>query len=244
MNYIGFKPNSDDPTSGKIVRQGVAPRLPPNTAEVTYMEYPHKGETDVVKGVPMVVPDANLQWEKVRARRADLLRETDWARSDDVNPIVRNAYLTYRQALRDLPANTADPFNVVWPEPPSTAAFSYSTATLEEAKTYAAGILLKNMNQFIEVESDGTIRYDANFKFSALVFGLKKGLSAAPGPTLLTWMGAVATEYFTIDAQIKACTTVADIQAIDISVAGFEAKFGKSGTMLADPGITTEQLMS
>lgn len=32
----------------------------------------------------------------------------------------KQAWATYRQALRDLPANTDDPENPVWPEPPSS----------------------------------------------------------------------------------------------------------------------------
>jgi len=31
---------------------------------------------------------------------------------------VKQAWLDYRQALRDLPGNTTDPENPVWPTPP------------------------------------------------------------------------------------------------------------------------------
>ena len=34
-------------------------------------------------------------------------------------PESKQAWLDYRQALRDLPANTTDPLNPVWPEAPT-----------------------------------------------------------------------------------------------------------------------------
>ena len=59
------------------------------------------------------------QMEVVRAKRDALLRESDilvlpdrWA----TYTAARQKQITdYRQALRDLPDNITDPFNVVWP---------------------------------------------------------------------------------------------------------------------------------
>ena len=36
-----------------------------------------------------------------------------------MNDDTKTAWSNYRQALRDLPANTADPSNITWPEEPS-----------------------------------------------------------------------------------------------------------------------------
>lgn len=56
-------------------------------------------------------------------RKCDmLLKETDkYTISDWPHPTeeVKQAWLDYRQALRDLPANTTDPKNPVWPNQPS-----------------------------------------------------------------------------------------------------------------------------
>jgi hypothetical protein len=52
----------------------------------------------------------------IRAERNRLLAETDWTASTDV---TMTAEMTvYRQALRDLPANTDDLFNPVYPDKP------------------------------------------------------------------------------------------------------------------------------
>ncbi len=50
----------------------------------------------------------------LRRKRNQLLAETDWTANSDV--VMTDEMRTYRQALRDLPANTADPVNPTWPE--------------------------------------------------------------------------------------------------------------------------------
>lgn len=57
-------------------------------------------------------------WNNLRAERNRLLAESDWTVLADT-PTPTAAWKTYRQALRDLPGNTTDPFNPVWPTPPS-----------------------------------------------------------------------------------------------------------------------------
>ena len=55
--------------------------------------------------------------EILRIRRNQLLAETDIYGLSDVT--MSDAMKTYRQALRDLPANTADPSNPTYPTKPS-----------------------------------------------------------------------------------------------------------------------------
>ena len=52
----------------------------------------------------------------LRGVRNDLLAETDWMANSDVT--MSDAWKTYRQQLRDLPANTSDPANPTWPTKP------------------------------------------------------------------------------------------------------------------------------
>ena len=53
----------------------------------------------------------------LRSKRDRLLAETDYLGLPDLGGF--SAEMTaYRQALRDLPANTADPANPVWPTKP------------------------------------------------------------------------------------------------------------------------------
>ena len=49
----------------------------------------------------------------LRTKRDHLLNDTDWWASTDLS--ITEAQTNYRQALRDLPANTPDPANPTWP---------------------------------------------------------------------------------------------------------------------------------
>ena len=58
----------------------------------------------------------------IRNKRNILLRESDiYSLPDYPHPTeeAKQAWLDYRQALRDLPANTEDPSNVTWPREPT-----------------------------------------------------------------------------------------------------------------------------
>jgi len=59
---------------------------------------------------------AELPARQLRAKRDALIAETDWWVLPDRTPTQEQ--LDYRQALRDLPANTEDPENPVWPVKP------------------------------------------------------------------------------------------------------------------------------
>ena len=92
----------------------------------SYLAY--EGETEdccVVDGEVVPRPEEEVAAEKLdsawfnfRGNRNYLLSECDWTQVPDA-PVDSAAWAVYRQQLRDLPANTADPRDVVWPEPPS-----------------------------------------------------------------------------------------------------------------------------
>jgi len=56
---------------------------------------------------------------RLRTKRNQLLAETDYLALSDAT--LTDDMTTYRQALRDLPANTTDPANPVWPTKPGGA---------------------------------------------------------------------------------------------------------------------------
>ena len=60
-----------------------------------------------------------LDKEYVRNLRNRLLIESDWTQNRDVVLSNDEEWKTYRQALRDLPANTTDWTNPPWPTKPS-----------------------------------------------------------------------------------------------------------------------------
>lgn len=59
---------------------------------------------------------------ELRAERDTILSQTDKYATIDFphgSEAAKQAWLDYRQTLRDLPANTTDPENPVWPEAPT-----------------------------------------------------------------------------------------------------------------------------
>tara|TARA_B100000085_G_scaffold194165_1_gene178034 strand:+ start:1306 stop:1632 length:327 start_codon:yes stop_codon:yes gene_type:complete len=59
-------------------------------------------------------------WSRLRYDRNQLLTATDWeiVRHKELGTNIPTALKTYRQDLRDLPANTSDPANPSWPVKP------------------------------------------------------------------------------------------------------------------------------
>ena len=72
-------------------------------------------------GYPIaIVPSVVLPtWERIRSKRDALLKDSDWSVAGDATPKPsKEAWLTYRQALRDLPQSFETPEEVVWPTKP------------------------------------------------------------------------------------------------------------------------------
>jgi hypothetical protein len=78
---------------------------------------------DVWDGEKFITPgsteeEIDSEWRMLRSSRNVLLSACDWTQIADA-PVDDLAWAVYRQALRDLPSNTTDPFNPVWPEMPA-----------------------------------------------------------------------------------------------------------------------------
>lgn len=60
-------------------------------------------------------------WEELREERNRRLTQCDWVaiRATTTETPIPEEWKTYMQALRDLPTNTTDPENPVWPEAPT-----------------------------------------------------------------------------------------------------------------------------
>lgn len=62
----------------------------------------------------------SLTWDSIRAQRNQLLTQSDWTQLADA-PLTqeqKNAWVAYRQALRDVPLSFSTPEEVVWPATP------------------------------------------------------------------------------------------------------------------------------
>lgn len=84
------------------------------TGEITQSDLSAKERSEQEAFDRDVLPGIQLQ--NLRAERNRLLAETDYLALSDST--LTDEMRTYRQALRDLPANTADPANPVWPVKP------------------------------------------------------------------------------------------------------------------------------
>ena len=54
----------------------------------------------------------------IRNERNALLTASDWTQAADVPQTTKDAWATYRQALRDVPQQAGFPTNVTWPQKP------------------------------------------------------------------------------------------------------------------------------
>ena len=63
---------------------------------------------------------AVIKLNMLRGERNQRLIDSDWVvvNAAETGGTVSDAWKTYRQALRDLPANTSDPENPTWPTKP------------------------------------------------------------------------------------------------------------------------------
>jgi len=57
------------------------------------------------------------QAKSVRQQRDEKLKDTDWTQVADA-PVDKEAWATYRQALRDLTKESGFPWDMTWPEQP------------------------------------------------------------------------------------------------------------------------------
>lgn len=71
-----------------------------------------------LKDYPNITP-AGADWSLIRKLRNILLNETDWTQSPDSPISNRQAWADYRQELRDITKNFANPQDVVWPPKPA-----------------------------------------------------------------------------------------------------------------------------
>lgn len=86
----------------------------------------HNVETGEIVEIPLTEDEIQqlkneatlVAWSSLRNQRNELLSASDWTVLADT-PTNTAAWKAYRQQLRDLPANTTDPLNVVWPTPPA-----------------------------------------------------------------------------------------------------------------------------
>ena len=91
-------------------------------------------------------------WKILRQERNRRLAEVDWVFSTDyhIASEERGVWVAYRHALRDLPSETEDPTNPMWPTKPSipkgtTLNVDLKSINDEEVSENAQIVLLQNV---------------------------------------------------------------------------------------------------
>ena len=74
-----------------------------------------------VSNVDFINMITQINFDSLRTKRNELLKNCDYVtlRCYSMGEPVPEEWKLYMQALRDLPANTADPENPIWPVPPN-----------------------------------------------------------------------------------------------------------------------------
>ena len=74
---------------------------------------------EYMRGEPDRIRDRHIR--DMKSKRNDLLLKCDWTQlpNSPLSETKKQEWDTYRQALRDLPANTTDPENPIWPQAPT-----------------------------------------------------------------------------------------------------------------------------
>lgn len=118
--YVGTTTADQDPLDGTnwLIPAGCVETAPPTVTDGQLAKW--TGTKWAVENIPVAKPDPEPKTlspaETVRTKRNQLL-----AASDKMGLVDRitDEWRTYRQALRDVPAQAGFPSNITWPNEPS-----------------------------------------------------------------------------------------------------------------------------
>ena len=109
-----------DGTSGEIeYNDGKPNEIVSSIGIYSQTETSFNNELQLIKESETLTTDQ--LWELLRRQRNGLLFMSDYTQLSDagLTDSKKAEWVTYRQTLRDLPANTSDPENPTWPTQPS-----------------------------------------------------------------------------------------------------------------------------
>ena len=118
--FVGITTADQDPldSTNWLIPAGCVEAAPPTITDSQLAKW--NGTEWVVENIPAVEPDPEPEpiapEVLVRAERDGLLMTSDWMANSDV--IMSDAWRTYRQALRDVPAQAGFPNSITWPIEP------------------------------------------------------------------------------------------------------------------------------
>ena len=124
VSFPGGKPNQEFLDLHKLVEVTPVTTTHPNDKVENVTPYKEGDKWYTQKVTAYVAPSnspvtTEQKWELVRFQRFEKLRMCDYVALEDSQVSNKDAWKTYRQALRDVPQNNADPDNISWPTEPS-----------------------------------------------------------------------------------------------------------------------------
>ena len=118
--YVGITTADQDPLDGtnSLIPAGCVQTAPPTITDSQFAKW--NGTEWVVEDTPVAEPDPEPEplslAETARAKRNQLLVASD---SMALADRITDEWRTYRQLLRDVPAQAGFPSNITWPNEPS-----------------------------------------------------------------------------------------------------------------------------
>ena len=111
-HIIKTKTSTVDGKTVTSIEKAIIPFAEGNRDYQEYLEWAKTNTAEAADG---------LTWDNIRAKRNDLLKNTDWTMISDAT-VDKAKWTTYRQTLRDIPQTYKDktPDDVVWPTQPSS----------------------------------------------------------------------------------------------------------------------------
>lgn len=118
IKNVYFTPDGSIDSTRPDVDDTVVQTLVPDNLDYTCIKA--LPDFSIVKDESKEALKMNQRFTILRQTRNQLLTESDWTQVADtpLSQEQREKWCAYRQALRDLPGNTTDLDNVVWPESP------------------------------------------------------------------------------------------------------------------------------
>lgn len=104
--------HTDLPTDSISISQEYYELLLSSQSEGKEIEPNDEGYPEVVESKP-----STLTWDKIRAKRDQLIKDTDWTQLADIPESTKTKWSSYRQQLRDIPQVFSAPESVIWPDP-------------------------------------------------------------------------------------------------------------------------------
>jgi len=108
--------------------------------------------------------------------------------------------------------------------------------------------LYANVKQFISEQPNGWPRYDGDLKLNLINAAMASIAAGQEEPEAVTlaknWIMSVQGAFFALKTAIANATTIEEVQAIDVSIDTLESKYGREGTVAADPAVSTDDLFA